>query len=242
MKKIISIGLLIGVALTGKQIHAQEQSCKDELIAYVEAISEVPQPKGKQAYYIHYTIKTDFAPETNQPSAESYVKVERTENKVYYETDKFAMYTDDKEAIAVLPHRRQIIRENSALNPIENEQFDKLATFEDSLFKTATVLSCKTLEGDKIKVSLRPSSSVQKRFKIERMEVIYDRKEKRITQVSNYFNDQSKIRKQTAIYHTIDYNYKGKIADKAYDKIFTSSGKLRPAYANYRVSDEREKH
>lgn len=221
------------------RLNGQQSNCKAPILAYVEKNAKVSPPTGNTVYYLHYTVKTEYYPKVNTPSTESFVKVLRSKNVVFYESNKLSVYTDGKESVAVIPDLKKVIVDSSAFNPMEKENIQNLSSFEDKLIRNARVVSC-TTKDDVMTVVLKPSEEDRKKHRLDKMEIIYSLKEERIQQVTNHHTEESPVKKQTVVYHAMDYNYKGKVASSAYSKVFSSYNKLRESYSGYEIIDKRK--
>jgi len=70
----------------------------------------------------------------------------------------------------------------------------------------------------------------------------FDSGKNKILKVVCLFDEETAVDKVIVNYHVIDFDYKGKFNDSAFDKVFISKGKLKPSYNNYELIDNRSQN
>ena len=214
--------------------------CKKMLSAYVEKTSAYGIPKGKRTYVMDITI--NIVLRQNHQNRETRVKMIVGAEQMQYISSDVTAIQDQKDAFTIIHPQKTIIWTNGLKNNDPEKIKNKLKGVEDSLITSSKIKNFKEADYQNKKViliTLEPAFSIQKRYKIEKMEYYFNSKDEKIEQSITYYRSTEAIEKKITTYNEVDFNYKSSFNSPVFNEVFGSNKKLLPKYKGYKLIDNR---
>ncbi len=221
--------------------NAQQKNdeCKEYIYNYVKKMASMSVPSGKNVYFLDVNITSVYNCSAKLNPTTTNIKVEKSADILYYDSDLMSLYIDKKNSYMVLRKQKMIIKGFSNIGN-DKDNVDNTIKLQDTLIKTCLVIKCEeaNIKGEKYKiVYMKPLKSISDKYHIKYASYKYSLSKEMLKEVNIYFEDTENIIQQTTIYNTVDFNYKKKVSLNAYSKIFTSTGSFQKKFYGYEFID-----
>lgn len=251
MKRIAKLFILALLA-TAAAPPAQD-ACLEEVRSIYKKLAAFGRNGDKNTYYMDYTVRTATS-DSSEGIAESGVKMWMAQDKLEVISSQFEIYQDGNNVFMVLPERKMLLRSDppEGSDKARTKRRNYLEFLQDTLFMVSKVVSCERVAGQggadkKVRLALRPGAD--KFFGISHITFYIRSSAQQVSRVCmEYYTAEGQpssrpqgIVYQEYVFNTMSFDCRDKTLSSDVSSRFLKGGKLTPAYASYKLIDNRNK-
>ena len=216
------------------------QERKAELQAIYRQLNAVQWSDAHQAAHLKATVKNRHHKSPTRQELALNMTVSATHTR--WVTDQAEMYRDEKEAVLVVHDQKTVYLSDLPTEDVQTPMQDMINK-QNLLFDLSEPVRCETIEKDGriiTRLELHPTAKGRELLLIRKAFFEYDAEAGTLLSTKLLFLPAYPLAESEINYETMDLNYQGPDLDKkANSYVFTRGGKLRAAYAQYQIIDNR---
>lgn len=204
------------------------------------------QPKGSEVYYFSYSVRSTLrkAPAGKDRVSESSAEVYLSASQARFISKQIEVYMDDENAFTVIPAKKTIYWGDSNRGRDRDKYVNSMGILQDSLLAMCSEKEYRAVDmagADRLLV-LEPKTGTTKALGISRLLFYIDTKTKSIKKVTIEYPPGNEMESVEMTFRRVDFNYQATALKGRIRSIFIhGKSSLTPAYAGYRLIDNRKK-
>lgn len=220
--------------------------CKQLFTKYIAGLGEFQVPENGKKYFVHITTSTFLNKKATNYTQSPYssenidVKIIMAKGLMFYYSTHINFYEDSQDAFTIIHPQKLILwrKVTPQNNETTGQQRNPMSMLRKKIFDELTMTKCvdALLSGKKVKqIEMIPKEELQKQAQIQKINYWYNANDNKLEKQELVFFENSPTLRQEFMYNEFNDNYKGNVANSAFNNVFDSRKKLLKAYVGYTV-------
>ena len=234
------LAICILVLLGGSTLLAQNtNSCKQDLLQYVEQMGKLQEPEGNAVYHLQYEVNTTLRKERSNAPTHEEVEVYLCASGMEFRSNSVVVVQDAEDAFMVMHPQRSIVWTNGGQRPNAAGAQAAMLDGQRAFIESARVRACKevTRKGETATLlMLSPAPNTPEAAQLTSVSYYLNANGALKEMVINY-GPQSPIQTQSITYHQLELNHRGWKFKGAKEQVLASTGKPVAKYKGYTLQN-----